>query len=197
MADHLTQRSFSALLWGYAGFLTRAVAGFVSGLVLARLLGPKPFGQVAAASLVCGFATLLADGGFNLAIVQAPQLEEADVRFAFTFQFLIGSVLTIFCMLIAPNVAGAFHDPTITNVLRFTSLLFTTQTFGQISTALLKRQMAFRRLQVAQIGSYLIGYVLVGIVMAMRGWGVWSLIAAQLVQSAGYSLWSSLKRRTG
>ena len=57
-----------------------------------------------------------------------------------------------------------------------------------MSTALLKRQMAFRRLQSVQIGSYLLGYVLVGIGTAYLGWGVWSLIAAQVVQSTAYSI---------
>jgi len=188
MSNHLTQRSFSALGWGYAGFLTRASAGFASGIVLARLLGPKPFGQVAAASLVFGFANQLADGGFNSALVQAPELSEADVRFAFTCQLATGGVLTVFCMLVAPAIAEVFRDPVITSVLRLTALLFIFQAFGLVSAALLKRQLAFRRLQSAQISSYLLGYVIVGISMARLGWGVWSLIAAQLVQSAAYSI---------
>jgi O-antigen/teichoic acid export membrane protein/glycosyltransferase involved in cell wall biosynthesis len=187
MSDHLTQRSFSALGWGYAGFVTRAAAGFLSGLVLARLLGPKPFGQVAAASLVIGFANQIADGGFSLALVQAPQLTEADIRFAFTFQLAVAGALTSFCAVVAPSVAEAFHDPVITSVLRAIALLFIIQGFGLVSIALLKRQLAFRSLQYATIRSYLLGYAL-GILLAWRGWGVWSLIAAQLVQSAAYSL---------
>ncbi|MDP9052702.1 MAG: oligosaccharide flippase family protein [Acidobacteriota bacterium] len=188
MSDQLTQRSFSALGWGYAGYATRAAVGFASGLVLARLLGPKPFGQVAAASLVFQFANQLADGGLNLALVQAAELDEYGIRFGFTFQMLVGIILTVSCVLLAPHVATAFNDPAITDVLRVTSLLFILQALGQVSAALLKRQLAFRRLQTIQIGSYLLGYVLVGVAAAMRGWGVWSLIAAQMVQSVSFSL---------
>src|ERR1035437_888809 len=106
-----TARAFSALRWGYVGFLTRALASFGSGIVLARLLGPKPFGQVAAAMLVFGIANQLADGGFSSALVQAPDLAEEDVRFAFTIQLAIGASLTVCCLLLAPAVAMAFRDP--------------------------------------------------------------------------------------
>src|ERR1017187_27286 len=101
MPEHLTTRAFSALRWGYAGSVTRALAGFTSGIVLARLLGPKPFGQVAAATLVFGLANQLSDGGFSSALVQSPEIDETDVRFAFTCQLAIGAALATICALFA------------------------------------------------------------------------------------------------
>ncbi len=188
MPERLTTRAFSALRWGYAGFATRAVASFASGIVLARILGPKPFGQVAAATLVFGLANQLADGGFSSALVQAPELEDADVRFAFTFQFTIGASLTALCALLAGAVGAALHDPLIGDVLRVTAMVFLIQAFGQSSAALLKRRLAFRALQTAQVISSVVGYALVGIAAAMFGAGVWSLVAAQLAQSLTYSV---------
>src|SRR4051794_29956283 len=161
MSDHLTQRSFSALGWGYAGFVTRGAAGFLAGIVLARLLGPKPFGQVAAASLVIGIANLLADGGCSSALVQAPELSQRDVRFAFTLQLTIGAILTLACFLAAPSIAEAFRDPMIASVLRLSGFLFVIQAFGLVPAAMLKREMAFRQMQYVQIASYLLGYVFV------------------------------------
>jgi PST family polysaccharide transporter len=187
MPEHLTTRAFSALRWGYAGFATRAIAGFGSGIVLARLLGPKPFGQIAAATLVFGLANQLADGGFSSALVQAPELGERDVRFAFTFQLAIGAVLTAFCALIAPAIGAALRDPIIGDVVRVTALVFLIQAFGQSSAALLKRRLAFRALQTAQVVSSVAGYALVGIAAALLGAGVWSLVAAQLAQSLMFS----------
>jgi O-antigen/teichoic acid export membrane protein len=163
------------------------LAGFGSGIVLARLLGPKPFGQVAAATLVFGLANQLADGGFSSALVQAPELEEKDIRFAFTVQLAIGATLTVLCALLAPTIGMALRDPIIGDVLRVSSLLFLLQAFGQSSAALLKRRLAFRALQTAQVASSVVGYALVGIAAASLGAGVWSLVAAQLAQSLTYS----------
>jgi O-antigen/teichoic acid export membrane protein/glycosyltransferase involved in cell wall biosynthesis len=188
MPEHLTTRAFSALRWGYAGFATRALASFASGIVLARLLGPKPFGQVAAAMLVFGLAGLLADGGVSSALVQAPELDERDVRFAFTFQLVIGASLTAFCVGLAHAVGSAFGDPVVGEVVRVTGLVFLIQAFGQSSAGLLKRRLAFRGLQTAQVVSSVAGYAIVGIAAALLGAGVWSLVAAQFTQSLTYSV---------
>jgi O-antigen/teichoic acid export membrane protein len=155
--------------------------------VLARLLGPKPFGQVAAATLVFGLANQLADGGFSSALVQTSELDEADVRFAFTFQLAIGGSLTVCCALVAGAVGAALHDPIVGGILRVTALVFLIQAFGQSSAALLKRRLAFRALQTAQVVASATGYALVGISAALLGAGVWSLVAAQLAQSLTYS----------
>lgn len=195
MPERLTDKSLAALCWGYMGFACRAVVNFGYTVVLARLLGPKPFGQVAVALLVVGFANLLADGGFELALVQSPALTERDIRFAFTIQLIVGSILTFLCAVLAPVVALVFRDPTVTGVLRWMSLVFLIQSAGQVSTALLKRRLDFRRLQAARVGSSLLGYAGVGILMAWLGCGVWSLVGAQLTQSAVYSAMVFLKIR--
>jgi len=187
MSEHLTTRAFSALRWGYAGFAARALASFGSGVVLARLLGPKPFGQVAAAMLVFGLANQLANAGFSSALVQAPKLDGKDVRFAFTFQVAIGAALTVCCALVAPLVGIAMHDPVIGDVLRVTGLVFLIQAFGQTSASLLRRRLAFRPVQTAQVLSSVAGYAVVGVVAASLGAGVWSLVAAQLAQSITFT----------
>ena len=124
LPERLSTRTFSALRWGYLGFGIRAVCSFVTGIVLARLLGPKPFGQIAAAMLVFGLANLIADGGFSSALVQAPELDEVDVRFAFTCQLALGALLTLVCALLAEPVSVFLHDPGIEGVVRATSFVF-------------------------------------------------------------------------
>jgi lipopolysaccharide exporter len=188
MSEHVVKRAFSALRWGYAGFAIRALTGFASGIILARLLGPKPFGQVAAVTLLFGLANQLADGGFSSALVQAPELDEAGIRFAFTCQLVIGATFTGACALLAPVIGAVLHDPIIQDVVRVTSLVFLIQAFGQSSAALLKRRLAFRALQTAQVTSSVMGYILIGIPAAACGAGVWSLVAAQITQTLTYAV---------
>jgi PST family polysaccharide transporter len=185
---NLTGTALSALRWNYAGFLSRSVAGFVVGIVLARLLGPKPFGQLGVAAIAFGLGNQLADAGFSSALVQAPDLPERHIRFAFTMQVLIGCTMTAVAWLIAPVLGKAFRDPGVVGVVRAVSPLFFLQSLGQTATGLLKRKMRFRPIQAAQIVSYLAGYAIVGVTMAYLGYGVWSLVAAQLTQPLLYSV---------
>jgi|GEM_PF-478698 PST family polysaccharide transporter len=185
----LSVRTFSALRWGYLGYVVRAFSGLAIGIVLARILGPKPFGQVAAAMLVFGLANLLADGGFGSAIIQSQELGDEDIRFAYSCQIVLGGILTALCVIISHEASVFLRDPAIENVLRVTSCVFIIQAIGQTSTALLKRRLEFRLLQIGQIVTYLFGYAIVGILLASKGAGVWSLVAAQITTSTVGTLW--------
>jgi O-antigen/teichoic acid export membrane protein len=188
MRDRLTATALGAIRWNYAGYLARSLAAFAVGVVLARLLGPKPFGQFGIAAIVFGLANLFADAGFGSALVQAPELNERQIRFAFTIQLLIGFGMTLLVFAAAPLIATVFRDAGVVNVLRAISPLFLFQCFGQTSTGLIKRRMDFKSVQVAQVSSYLVGYAGVGISAAYLGFGIWSLVAAQLVQPLLYSV---------
>ena len=179
----LTQRSFKALKWNYLGAFSRVGLQFVIGVVLARLLGPEPFGLVALASLVLGLGALFADFGMASALIQRQEITARDIRYVFTLQSLIGLALTISLELTAGPIADFFKRPDAVPVLQALFLLFCIQGLGQTASALLRRNLDFRRLQLAQIVSYLFGFVVLGLPLAFYGLGVWSLVVAQLSQA--------------
>lgn len=185
--ESLAKASVSGLGWNYFGVFARNASAFVIGIPLARMLGPKPFGQVALAWSVIALGNLLADLGFSSAIIQRDRLEKTDIRFVFTLQMIFGCVWFSAVFVSAPLVAGYFRDPGLTPVLRWLAGMFLIQAAGQIATGLLRRQLAFRRIQTAQVTSYLLAYVFLGLPMAWTGWGVWAIVWAQLLQGALYT----------
>jgi PST family polysaccharide transporter len=183
--DHrrLARVAVSGLKWNYSGNAIRAFCSIVINIILARILGPEPFGIVAIAWLVIGIGHLVADFGMGSAVVQREQISESDVRHAFTVQLCMGIGLTIILTLCAPLIAQFFNEPNVTAVVRAMSLIFVLQAFGAIARSLLI-QLDFKRIQLAHIGSYLVGYVGLGIPLAFSGFHVWSLVFAQLLQTA-------------
>lgn len=180
----LRQGAVSALQWNYLGQAARSASSLAVGIVLARLLGPAPFGEVAIALLIIGLGNQLAEFGLGSALVQRPRLTERDMRFAFWAQLLIGAALALACAILAGPIASVFHQSEVAPVIRALALLFLLQPLGQTAASLLRRNLDFRRLQIAQLLSYLVGYLGVGIPLAGAGCGVWSLVWAQLTQSA-------------
>ncbi len=55
--------------------------------------------------------------------------------------------------------------------------------FGVVAESLLRRNLQFKNLMWANVWSYLIGYALIGIILAWLGYGVWALVGATLGQS--------------
>lgn len=179
----LAHTAFSALKWNYAGTVGRMGANFAVGMILARLLGPRPYGQVAVAALVIGLGNLVADVGLGSAIVQKEEVSSEDIRFAFTVQILFAVIVVCTIWPLTPWIAAFFHQPETALVVRALIPMFILQALGQTATSLLKRNLQQKRIQTAQLISYLVGYVGLGIPFAVAGAGVWSLVLAQLAQS--------------
>lgn len=187
-AGGLAGRSVGALKWNYLGSLAKILSQLAIGILLARLLGPEPFGLVAIAWLMLGLGNLLADFGLSAALIQKPQISSRDIRHVFTLQMLSGLMLTLIATGTASWVAAYFGREDAAEVLRWMSLLFLFQSFGQTATALLRRDLDHKRVQILQVASYLGAYLLIGLPLALNGAGVWALVAAQLTQAGAYAL---------
>jgi len=172
----------SGVQWNYLGSLATACSSLLIGAVLARILGPKPFGRVIIAMTVYGFVNLFTDGGFSLALIQKKDLSDFDIRRTFTVQSLMGIGIATAVAIMAPAIAVFFHDPGATPVVRVISLLIAIQGLGLTSSALLRREMRFKAMQQYTLAGYLAGYLLLGIPLAYWGAGVWSLVVAYMVQ---------------
>lgn len=191
----LLHRSLHALKWNYLGMLVRTGTQFILGIVLARMLGPEPFGLVAIAWLILGLGNLVADFGLAAALVQKETISGRDIRYVFTLQMLVGIFMTSAIVIAAPWIAGFFNSADAIPVLRAMGCLFVIQAAGQTATALLRRNMNFKPLQMIAVGSYLFSYAGVGLPLAWGGAGVWSLVAAQIFQAMIYSVAVNLHTR--
>jgi PST family polysaccharide transporter len=138
--------------------------------------------------IVLSIGSLFANVGVPSAIVQKSTLSEAEIRLGFTVQMLVGCGMACLIWISAPLIAGLFGQSSLVLLLRVISPLFVLQVFGTTSTALLQRAHDARALQMIYIVSYIIGYLAIGLPMALEGKGVWSLVTAQLVQAGLNSL---------
>jgi O-antigen/teichoic acid export membrane protein len=181
-AQSLAARSAAGLGWNITGGVVRAAAGLAVNTVLARLLGPEPFGQLALVMVVVGLGNLVVESGMGAGLIQKPVVDELDIRYAFTVQVTAGIGLGLLTAVLAPVIAAVFGQPQVVPLLRMMSFMLPLQAFGQTGAALLRRNLDFQRLQKLHIASYLVSYLALGIPLALYGYGVWSLVFAQLAQ---------------
>lgn len=182
-SQELTRPGVRAFLWHYLGFILKTAANFGVGVVLVRLLGPEPFGQIAIATLVIGLANVVADFGVSSALIQKQHLVPEDIRLVFTFQMVLGLGMSSAIFLGAGAIAKVFAAPEATPVLQAIAPVFVISSAGQTAFSILRRSLNFRVLQFVMITSYIGSYVGVAIPLAFLGVGVWSLVAAQLLFS--------------
>jgi lipopolysaccharide exporter len=180
----LTRQTLAGLQWTYLGTATTAVFQFGMTAVMARLLTPAAFGLVALAGLFLRFVNYFARAGVTQAIVQKPSLSRHDIRAAFTLSAGLGAAFAFVAATAAPLAGSVAQDAELVPVLRWLSLSLVIRGLGAPAVALLRRELRFKPLAVIDIVSYLVGYVGVGLPMALNSAGVYALIGAMLTQTA-------------
>ena len=151
--------------------------------ILARLLTPTAFGLVAFAGVFLQFANYFGKAGITQALVQKPELSRDDVRAAFTLSVGLALGFGGIVYLAAPVAGAVGQDPDLVPVLRWLTLGLILHGLGAPATAMLRREFRFKSLAIIHIGAYVIGYVVVGITMAVAGFGVYALVGATLTQT--------------
>ena len=172
--------------WGAQGL------SLLSLWVLARMLGPEPFGLIALASAFTRFVQIFVDQGMTEAIIREPKLDGDHLNAAFWANLLWSAFLLLVTFIGANFIAGLYKEPQLSPILRWLSLGFVLSALSSTQISYLRRQMRFRSLAIRSVLSKTVAAV-VAIVMALLGFGVWSLVAQLLVMSVvgAVILWSS------
>ena len=181
--EGLGARSVSAFLWGGGGAFLRLFMQLAAQIVLARLLGPQQYGLFAMSVVVMSFAAFFSDIGMAYGLIQRKVLDDTHVRFVFGWQLVLGVTVALVLVALAGPLAGFFREPRLQAIILALAPLAFLQAISAVSLNLLKRHLDFKALQIAQTISYFLGYVCLGIPLALAGAGVWSLVAAWAAQS--------------
>lgn len=163
-------------------WLLRSI-GFISTIILARLLTPADFGLIAMAMLVIGALQVLAETGQRQAIIRlrSPTPEHYDT--AWTVGILIGLAITVLLVIAGPLAAAQFEEPRLTWVMWLLALKPLIQSFENIGLVDLQRALNFRRDLQIMLYSKLGGF-LVTIALALWFRNYWALIAGTLAQTS-------------
>jgi O-antigen/teichoic acid export membrane protein len=177
--DSLKNRTIRGLWWSFLETIGLQGVRFIIGIVLARLLFPEQFGLIGMLTIFMAVAQSFLDSGFGAALIQKRDATPTDVSSIFYFNIAVGILAAVLLCLAAPWIAAFYSQPILTPLTRALSLTIVINSFGLVQTTILTKQINFKTLtKVSLIASGLSG--IIGIAMAIRGFGVWSLAAQQI-----------------
>jgi len=171
----------------------RAIDFFVFFL-LARLLAPQVFGLLALATIYVDFVNMLTERGLSDAIVQRETVDPEHLDTVFWMGISFSMLLVIVSFMIAQPAANFFHEPQLTAIIRWLSLCLILTAINSTLQAILQRQLDLKKLAQRSLLAA-VGGGIVGITMAVNGYGVWSLVGQILVNRViGVAfLWSTIQ----
>jgi len=164
---------------GGAARLGAQVANFairtISLMVLARLLGPKDFGLVGMVTAFTGVLALFRDFGLSSAAIQRDTVTEEQLSTLFWINILVGLLLAVLVLGMAPVIAAFYHEPRLIGVTASLGTAFLFNAVGVQHGVILQRQMRFTTLSLINTIALILSTG-IAIVAAMLGWGYWSLV---------------------
>lgn len=172
----------SSLIWKFMERMGIQGTQFVVSIVLARLLAPDDFGLIALVMAVIAIANVFVQSGLGTALIQKKDADETDFSSVFYASLLLAAVVYAIIFFTAPLIADFYDKQALIPVIRVLTLSLFIGVFNSIQYAYVARHMMFKKLFFRSIGS-MIPSSIIGIVMAFTGFGVWALVAQQLLNA--------------
>jgi O-antigen/teichoic acid export membrane protein len=166
------------------------VLGFVSTLVLARILVPSDFGLVAIVVSITAFVSTIRDFGLPEATVQRQSITHAELSALFWLSLKLAALVALVLAALAPAIAWFYGEPQLTLITLVTTVGILVVGLSTVHMGLLRRQMRFSTITGIKTGSVAVG-VATGIAAALLGAGLWALVLQQLTTNVtiGAALW--------
>ncbi len=186
MSD-LKQKTAKGMGWGFADNIASAGITAIVGIVLARILSPAEFGIIGKTTIFIALAGIFMDSGFSIALTRKKDADEADFNTVFHTNLMFSAILYIILYVSAPFIAQFFNTPILTDIVRILGLAVVIQAFSIVQKVVFTRKLDFKNQAIASLVASSVGGGL-AILMAVKGFGVWSLVAFQILKITLYTL---------
>lgn len=161
--------------------------------MLARILSQEDFGLVGAVLVFQAFASLIVDSGFSYALIQRKRPSRLDYSTVLWFNLFVACILYAILFIGAPLIAKCFqNDLRLIPLSRVLFLSIILNASAIVQTNRLMKAMSVRMVAVSNSIGLTIGAV-VGIMLAISGFGAWAIVWQTIANASVKSLvlWST------
>lgn len=189
----LAKQTIRGFFWSLSEkTLTRGIQA-LSTLFLAYFLSPDDFGLIAMLMIFINIAGLVMDCGFTQALIRQEKYNSLDFNTAFYANLVLGAGAYMLLFFSAPYIARFYDEESLTLLSRVVGLVIISNSFQVVQIAKLSRDLNFRVQFRAVVPSSLFS-VLIALIMAYKGLGVWALVSQMLSASILVSIILWLQR---
>jgi lipopolysaccharide exporter len=180
--------------WTVAMRIADRAIGFISMLVLARLLVPADFGLVAMATSVIALLDALTAFGVEAAVIQRQTAERRLLDTAWTLNALIGVTNAVLLLALIPVAQGFFNEPRLGPVMMVLAAASVTIGLRNVGMVLFEQQLQFRRIFALTLLKKLAGFsVTLSVALIYRSY--WALVLGSFASAVAEVLFSYVLSR--
>jgi len=174
-------------LWSVGGQTIALGISLLANIWLARLLNPKDFGQIGIILFFIIISRVISESGLAGALIRKKNASKLDYSTVFIVNVFISLFCFILLVLFSGNISNYYNDPLLKNLLIGSSFVLLINAFQVIQNAKLISEMRFKQKSFYWFLAILISSI-TGVLLAYNGFGVWSIVIMQLLNSAIYTI---------
>jgi lipopolysaccharide exporter len=156
------------------------VLGFVSTVVLARLLLPEDFGLVAMATAIIAVLDILRAFGFDVALIQNPNATRSHYDTAWTCNVLLGLVIGAAVAAVAAPAAAFYDEPRLTWVMVWLAVSAFVTGLENVGVIAFRKDLQFHKEFNLLLAKRVVTFC-IAIPLAVTLRNYWALVAGVLV----------------
>ena len=181
MSEGIKNKAIKGAGWSLADNIFNQGITFLVGLVLARLLTPEEYGLIGIITIFIALFNSIVDSGFSNALIRKNDAKSIDYDTVFITNMVL-SIFMFFAMFFsAPAIGAFFNQPQLEPLTKVMASIVVINAVAIIPRTLFVKRVDFKtQTKISLIASLTSG--IVGIVMAICGFGVWSLVAQQILR---------------
>lgn len=186
----LKAKTVSGVGWSAVDAVAKYGITFVVGIVLARLLSPDEYGLIGILTIFINLFNIIVDGGFANALIRKQGATDEDYCTVFYSNLVISIVLAATLFFCAKPIAVFFGRDELFDLTRVMSVIVIINALSIVQRIRLTKRIDFKtQTKITIMSSLLSGGI--GIGMALKGFGVWSLVGQQISNQtiSTVSLW--------
>lgn len=179
----LTAKVVRGGAWVYGRMLVTNVVNLGVMAILARELSPAEFGLVALAQALIRFLVFLGSESISQYVIYDNRTgREERVQAAFWMDLSFSTAAVLLGLLFVPLITRFYSEPGLGAILFVLLLRYPVDSLSRVPDALLKKSLDFQKLETRDtVLEILIAFT--SVVMALTGWGAWSLVIPGVVAS--------------
>jgi lipopolysaccharide exporter len=181
----LAHKAARGALWTVMSSIGGRAIGVIGTLVMTRFLHPEQIGEVSDATIIAMTANWLTVWGFGqYSVVKGRGDAAVEVTWHATVAYaVLGTISLGLIALFGGRITPFLDAPDAAAYVPAMALAFYIRRFTAMPERVLTRQMQFRASGMAAVSGEL-SYTVVALTLAALGYGGWSIVIANVVQSA-------------
>ena len=180
--NQLKAKAVNGVFWTFTQRFMSIFIQFISNIILARLLTPDDYGCIGMLTIFMLLSATIIDGGFSSALIQKKRPTQEDYSMIFFWNVGLSIVIYLILFYTAPFIARFYHTELLCQVLRVQGVVLIINALQTIQVNQLNKQFRFKKISIVTLFSSFVS-LSVTIVMAYSGYGVWSLVAQNLLMA--------------